>query len=402
MTDLLMLLLRASVWLTVGVLLLAVARPLLLRLGGGPLAYRSWWLLPLLLTLLVVPLPYPPAALPDGMALLAMTKGAASQNGPWVTASGGATLLAALWGLGAGLALLRACIAQRRFERQLGVLRQRGDGSWQADVDAGLPALVGVWRPRIIVGPGFDTRFDPQQRNLVLQHERSHRDHGDHWVNAVVLLMRCLFWFHPLAAWSARRLQRDQELACDARVLRLHPAHRRSYATALLTAQLAHPIAPVACHWRGQPVLKERISMMKQGTSGRVPVACGYLMVAGLCIGAGGMAWASQGAGSAPALTAAPVDRDIKAAQMAAPDYPEEAFERGITGKVVLRVDVDADGKASGVSVVSATPAGVFEAASVEAARQWTFTPAMRDGRNVPGTLQIPVQFALDQPPVGP
>lgn len=402
MTDLLMGLLQASVWLTVGVLLLVAARPLLLRLGGGSLAYRSWWLLPLLLTLLLVPLPYPPAALPDGMVVLTMTKAAANQTGPWATASGWTSLLAALWALGAGHALLKACLAQRRFERQLGVLRQREDGSWQADVDAGLPALVGVWRPRIIVGPGFDTRFDAQQRNLVLQHERSHRDHGDQWVNAFVLLMRCVFWFHPLAAWSVRRLQRDQELACDARVLRLHPAHRRSYATALLTAHLAHPIAPVACHWRGQSVLKERISMIKQGTSGRLRVICGHLMVAGLCIGAGGMAWASQGAGSAPTLSAAPVDRDIKAARMTAPDYPEAAFERGIVGKVVLRVDIDADGKPSDISVVSATPAGVFETASIEAAKQWRFTPAVRDGREVPGTLQIPVQFALDQPAAGP
>ena len=49
MTELLDGLWQASLWLAVGVVLLAVLRPLLVRLGGAGLAYRSWWLLPLLL-----------------------------------------------------------------------------------------------------------------------------------------------------------------------------------------------------------------------------------------------------------------------------------------------------------------------------------------------------------------
>ena len=42
---------QASLWLALGALLLAAARPLLVKLGGAELAYRSWWLLPLLLVL---------------------------------------------------------------------------------------------------------------------------------------------------------------------------------------------------------------------------------------------------------------------------------------------------------------------------------------------------------------
>ncbi|HBG90355.1 MAG TPA: peptidase, partial [Stenotrophomonas sp.] len=48
---------QASLWLALGVLLLAAARPLLVKLGGAELAYRSWWLLPLLLAALLLPLP---------------------------------------------------------------------------------------------------------------------------------------------------------------------------------------------------------------------------------------------------------------------------------------------------------------------------------------------------------
>ncbi|KAG1389383.1 hypothetical protein G6F59_015570 [Rhizopus arrhizus] len=98
----------------------------------------------------------------------------------------------------------------------MGPLRPRADGSWQASGDPGLPALVGLWRPRIVVGPAFDQQFSAQEQDLILQHERSHRRNGDHWANGALLLMRTVFWFHPLLPWAAR--------PCAARPLRQHAA----------------------------------------------------------------------------------------------------------------------------------------------------------------------------------
>ncbi|MGL4691135.1 MAG: peptidase, partial [Stenotrophomonas maltophilia] len=57
MSELLDGLLQASVWLALAAVVLAAARPLLLRLGGAALAYRSWWLLPLVLIAAYLPLP---------------------------------------------------------------------------------------------------------------------------------------------------------------------------------------------------------------------------------------------------------------------------------------------------------------------------------------------------------
>jgi beta-lactamase regulating signal transducer with metallopeptidase domain len=124
-----------------------------------------------------------------------------------------------LWALGAGIRLLRDLRAQHRFERSMGPLTPRTDGSWQASGDPGLPALVGLWRPRIVVGPDFDQQFTAQEQSLILQHERSHHRNGDHWANGALLLVRAVFWFHPLLPWAARRFLRDQELACDARTM---------------------------------------------------------------------------------------------------------------------------------------------------------------------------------------
>lgn len=393
MTELLDGLWRASLWLAVGVVLLAVLRPLLVRLGGVALAYRSWWLLPMLLVALMLPLPQvvvlqqvptlPLEVLPGAI------DGVAGKSLPW------AGLLLALWALGMGFCLLRDLRAQRRFERRMGPLKPRADGSWQASGDPGLPALVGLWRPRIVVGPDFDPRFTAQEQALILQHEHSHRRNGDHWANGALLLARAVFWFHPLLPWAARRFLRDQELACDARTIAAQPTLRGLYASTLLKAQLVHPVAPAVCHWRSQPVLKERIAMLKQSKRKALPWVSGQMLVVGLCLGMGAVAWASQGsAAGGPAGSV--MDREIEVDKMPPPSYPKSAFEQRQVGVVNLRVEVDAQGHPTDVQVLSATNPGVFDAVSIAAARSWTYRPAVKHGQPVAGAVKIPITFAMD------
>ncbi|MDY0979429.1 TonB family protein [Stenotrophomonas sp. CFBP8994] len=411
MTELLQGMLLASMWLAIGAMLLAALRPLLRRLGGAPLVYRSWWLLPLVLLAPLLPLPGVPLdeATPVhalGSALRAPVLPTDAVLWP--------ALLVALWAAGALLAGIRQWRGQRRFERGMGALHPRSDGSWQASADPGLPALVGLWSPRVVVGPDFDLRFSAAERALILQHEFQHRRHGDHWANAALALLRCLFWFHPLLPWASRRFLRDQELACDARTVDPHPASRRLYANALLKAQLVHPVAPMACHWRSQPMLKERIAMMKEHKRRALPWVTGQVLVVGLCMGLGAVAWASQaGSGGSPAISAEPfqfaqedaakagLERPVTIDRMPPPSYPTSAFENNQSGEVVLRVEVDAQGKVSDVRVLSATNPGVFDAASIAAARQWTYRPAMKDGKAVAGAVRIPVNFAMTETVTG-
>lgn len=393
MTELLNGVWQASLWLAVGVVLLAVMRPLLVRLGGAGLAYRSWWLLPMLLLALMPPLPQ--VAVLQQVPTLPLTvlpgaiDGAVGQSLPW------AGLLLAFWAVGTGLCLLRDLRAQRRFERRMGPLTPRTDGSWQASADPGLPALVGLWRPRIVVGPDFDQHFSAQEQALILQHERSHRRNGDHWANGALLLVRAVFWFHPLVPWAARGFLRDQELACDARTIAPQPALRGLYASTLLKAQLVHPVAPAVCHWRSQPVLKERIAMLKQSKRKALPWVSGQVLVVGLCLGMGAVAWASQG-GAAGGPAGSVMDREIQVEKMPPPSYPKSAFEQRQVGVVNLRVEVDAQGHPTDVQVLSATNPGVFDAVSIAAARSWTYRPAMKNGTPVAGAVKIPITYAMD------
>lgn len=397
MTDLLDGLLQASVWLAVAALVVAAARPVLLHLGGAALAYRSWWLLPLMLIAPCLPLPQLPIS--ETAPVMVMASALRAPAVP-TDASQWALLLLAVWLLGA---VTMACVswrAQRRFAHALGALQPRADGSWQASGDPGLPALVGLWRPRIVVGPDFEQRFSPAEQDLILRHEHSHRRHGDPWANAGLAALRCVFWFHPLLPWAARRFLRDQELACDARTVDPHPALRRLYANALLKAQLVHPVAPMACYWRSQPMLKERIAMLKEHKRKALPWLTGQVLVVGMCVGLCTVAWASQGSGGVPASGigqgAELADRNAIAHKMPPPSYPKIAFEQSIVGKVVVRVDIDAEGKATNVRVLEATPAGVFDEATVAAAKQWTFEPAIRNGKAVASALKVPVTFAMD------
>jgi len=111
----------------------------------------------------------------------------------------------------------------------------------------------------------------------------------------------------------------------------------------------------------------------------------------------------------APAVPAAPgpaaAADGIPAADMSGmpypmppPKYPVEAARQGIAGKVMLLVTVAADGSVREVAVESATPPGVFDEASIEAARQWRFEPAMKDGKPVEDRRRVPVTFEVDPP----
>jgi len=70
---------------------------------------------------------------------------------------------------------------------------------------------------------------------------------------------------------------------------------------------------------------------------------------------------------------------------------------------VVLQVDVDANGKVGNAVVEHAEPAGVFDQAALDAARQWRFTPKVENGHAVPSRIMVPVRFeAQVAPPAAP
>lgn len=79
-----------------------------------------------------------------------------------------------------------------------------------------------------------------------------------------------------------------------------------------------------------------------------------------------------------------------------APAYPAEAKERGQSGLVVLKLRVGPDGRVREAVVESSEPAGLFDEASLAAAREWTFEPPTQNGVRSEGWVRVPIRYDID------
>jgi beta-lactamase regulating signal transducer with metallopeptidase domain len=96
------------------------------------------------------------------------------------------------------------------------------------------PAVVGLFRPALIVPQSICQQLKPAQLRLVVAHELIHLRRGDQWVSLVQFMAQTLWWFNPLVWWTNRELNRIREQCCDEEVvarLCCEPAH---YAQTLL------------------------------------------------------------------------------------------------------------------------------------------------------------------------
>src|SRR5262249_1104928 len=65
-------------------------------------------------------------------------------------------------------------------------------------------------------------------------------------------------------------------------------------------------------------------------------------------------------------------------------EYPAQARADGVEGRLVLRLQVGADGSVTQVAVLSSVESAL-DAAAIVAAKKWRFKPAMRCGKPVAG-----------------
>jgi TonB family protein len=82
------------------------------------------------------------------------------------------------------------------------------------------------------------------------------------------------------------------------------------------------------------------------------------------------------------------------------PVYPRDALDKGVSGKVLLLVDVDAAGRVSDVALSGhGSGDAALDQAAMAAARQWRFVPAKARGRAIASRMKIPVNFDLGMQP---
>jgi beta-lactamase regulating signal transducer with metallopeptidase domain len=142
--------------------------------------------------------------------------------------------------------------------------------------------------------PPDDGRYTEAERALIRAHEREHILRKDPRAGALMAAFQCLAWFNPLVHWAVHLARLDQELACDAAVIRRLPGSRALYAKTLLKTQLAGAALPLGCYWpaRSRHPLEVRVELLRR------PVGDGSLE-GPLLIGAGVvtaaiLAWAAE------------------------------------------------------------------------------------------------------------
>ena len=241
--------LQQTLILSLAVVMLRVARPLLLRQGAG-LTYAAWSLVPVLMLTSALPRPgVEPLRIaltavggPAAAGLVAVPVPPSHSAAPWL----------ALW-LAGTLAVLGVQGWRQWSLARLGQRLPAGSS----------PALVGLLNPRIVLPIDFEQRFTPAERELILAHEVVHRERLDNLWNLLAALLVALHWWNPLAWLGARRMQADQELACDSAVLASRPDCGPTYAKALLAAHHLQPhTAPLVSRWASAHPLVERIAML--------------------------------------------------------------------------------------------------------------------------------------------
>ena len=322
----------------------------------GPTAAYALWALPmvrLLLPPLVLPAWMAPApvelAAPAGLAEAGELTGGAVQTP--LAASGSISvasdladvplvdwgaLLLWVWLVGAAVFLVRRYALYFRMRRELlADARPMGEAGRVRLVEtpaADGPVAFGVIDKVVALPVGFMADSDRSGRDLALAHELAHHRGGDLLCNMLVQPLFALHWFSPLGVLGWRALRRDQEAACDARVIASEPRERRAAYAAVIARFAVQPrdrtrlalAAPMAC-----PVLGDRSIVQRLRGLTMTDISPRRRLAGRLLLGAAGLVLPLTASISyaqsevAPASPPAPPSPPAPAVAAVAPASPE-------------------------------------------------------------------------------
>jgi beta-lactamase regulating signal transducer with metallopeptidase domain len=285
MTDCLFLLAKLNLAMAAAILLVSLLRRPMRAAFHANIAYGLWLLVPAAVLASLLPPRIAAVTAPLPLAAhLAGTKIPAALGSARIAVQGlpfdGSIGLFAVWIAGMGAMLLYLARTQQQFHKaeRLGV--------------AG-PAVVGFFKPYIVVPSDFAAQFSAPEQEAILAHEKIHLARQDARLNAIVALLRCLNWFNPLVHLGALWFRRDQELACDAAAL--GHVSRVAYANALLKSQIRTVTLPLGCAWpTSEHPLTERVALLKRQIPTKARRWTGAALILSLTTLAGLGAWSAQ------------------------------------------------------------------------------------------------------------
>ncbi len=182
------------------------------------------------------------------------------------------------------------------------------------------PIAFGVFDKVIALPIGFMALTERTQRDLALEHELAHHRAHDLLANFLVQPLFALHWFNPLGWYGWRAMRRDQEAACDARVVATRDEHERAAYASVIASFAAGPnvalAAPMACPVIGEKSIIHRLRSLTMNDISRRRRLTGRMMMGA-------------------ALLAIPLTASYSYAEsMPSMNAPEPPTAPSITGKV--------------------------------------------------------------------
>jgi len=158
----------------------------------------------------------------------------------WIAGVGGMILVRVVAGY-----RLRVRLRQGRSENEPRVMALANDEAQMLGLKGsvkvltssaiGIPAIMGLFRPRLLLPPGFPEHLTDRELRFVLRHELGHWKRCDPLTQMLMHAALTVHWINPLVWIASLLARRDCELACDEFVMNhTSPTDRRSYGTALL------------------------------------------------------------------------------------------------------------------------------------------------------------------------
>jgi len=197
------------------------------------------------------------------------------------------------------------------------------------------PVAFGVFDPVVALPEGFMAQHDRRSRDLAIAHELAHHRGHDLLANVLVQPLFALHWFNPLGWFGWTAMRRDQEAACDTRVLAARSREERAAYAAIIagfaTAAGAAPrlalAAPMACPVLGDKSIIHRLRSLTMSDISPRRRFAGRALLTGAALAlplTASISYAETAVPEAPAAPQAPPapDAPIAPAAPPAPDAP--------------------------------------------------------------------------------
>ncbi len=201
-------------------------------------------------------------------------------------------ILNIVWAAGAGLIALWLLATNLRFYFKLRKSRQLLDVD-----DAPLPVYVtdridtpclfGFVRPKIYVTP--EVAGEETTLRYSIEHETTHRRHGDHIWSILRGLCLAVHWYNPFVWIAAVMSRNDAELACDeATIKRIGEEHRADYGRTLIRLtcekRAALFIAATTMTGSGRSI-KERIKLIVKKPKTAIYTLIAVVLIVAIAVG---------------------------------------------------------------------------------------------------------------------